>query len=174
MLGIDLSERVLERARDMTTEPGIRYIQADLETLELDDDSADLIYSSLAFHYLADFGRLVAMVRRALVEGGRFIFSIEHPIFMAPRQPEWSVDTNGRRIWPLDGYSVEGARTTEWFVEGVVKYHRTLGTTVNLLVANGFSITHLEEWRPNETQLLARPELAEEMDRPTFLLISAR
>jgi hypothetical protein len=56
----------------------------------------------------------------------------------------------------------------------VIKQHRTIGTTVNLLLRLGFAVTHLEEWGPNATQIAARPELAQERQRPMFLLLAAQ
>jgi hypothetical protein len=35
--------------------------------------------SSLASHYIEDFGRLAKMVYRALVPDARFVFTSEHP-----------------------------------------------------------------------------------------------
>ncbi len=174
VLGFDISERMIDRARRDTGNPTVRYEIADLETLELPPASFDLAYSSLAFHYVEDFDRLAATVHAALVPRGDFVFTIEHPIYMAPRDPAWTTDVEGRRIWPLDSYLREGKRTTDWLAKGVVKYHRTLGTTLNTLIAKGFSIRHVEEWRPSDEQLNRHPEWAEEMDRPMFLLISAQ
>ncbi|KQV28441.1 SAM-dependent methyltransferase [Rhizobium sp. Root1203] len=174
VLGLDISERMIARARQETADATIRYDIADLEHLELPGASFDLAYSSLAFHYIEDFPRLVATIHRALAPGADFVFTIEHPIYMAPVMPMWTTDGEGRRIWPLDGYSREGQRTTDWLAKGVVKYHRTLGTTLNALIAAGFSIRHVEEWRPSEEQLMDHPEWAEEMDRPMFLLIAAQ
>ena len=85
-----------------------------------------------------------------------------------------SVDAHGRRTWPVDSYLTEGPRTTDWLAKGVVKQHRTIGTTLNLLIRAGFSIAHVEEWGPTDEQILATPELAEERDRPMFLLVAAQ
>lgn len=173
VLGLDVSERMLAKAKAMTADPAIVYELADLERLDLPEGSFDLAYSSLAFHYIADFASLLAAIHRALTPGGRLVFSMEHPIFMAPRNPAWSADAEGRRTWPLDSYQIEGPRTTNWLAQGVVKQHRTLGTTLNLLIGTGFTIRHVEEWGPDDGQLAAQPELAEERDRPMFLLVAA-
>lgn len=172
--GYDLSERMLARAQTLTSDAGIRYLRADLEELTLAPGTADLVYSSLALHYVQDLGRLLGTVYAALAPGGNFVFTTEHPIFMAPSHPEWQTDAEGRRFWPLDRYSIEGARVTNWLAEGVVKYHRTLGTTLNALIRQGFSLTHIEEWRPTESQLAEHPDWQPEVDRPTFLLVAAR
>ena len=173
VLGLDLSEQMLAKARADTADPAIRYQRADLDRLELPQAAFDLAYSSLALHYLEDFGRLVGVVRRSLVPGAPFVFSIEHPVFMAPSRPEWLTLADGRRVWALDAYNREGARTTDWLVKGVVKQHRTLATTLNTLIAHGFAIRRIDEWSPTRDQIAAIPEISEELDRPIFLLVAA-
>lgn len=102
------------------------------------------------------------------------IKSIEHPIYMAPAQPNWTKFNDGRRIWPLDGYSIEGARQTDWLPKGVLKYHRTVGTTLNALMYAGLNIRHVQEWVPTAEHVATNPGLAEELDRPMMLLIAAQ
>ncbi|AMN42521.1 class I SAM-dependent methyltransferase [Rhodoplanes sp. Z2-YC6860] len=173
VLGLDVSEKMLARAKAETQDAAITYERMDLEELNLPKAGFDLAYSSLALHYIEDLGRLFATVHRALVPGAHFVFSIEHPIYMATRRPGWITDAKGRKTWPVDSYQMEGPRRTNWFVEGVLKYHRTLGTTLNLLIRNGFAIRHIEDFGPSETQIAAAPELAEERERPMFLLVAA-
>ena len=174
VLGLDVSEQMLARARADSNDEAIVYVRAGLESLDLPPQSFDLAYSSLALHYVKDLAAPLAAVHRALVRGGHLVFSIEHPIYMAPLHPAWSADADGRRIWPLNRYLVEGERVTDWFVNGVVKYHRTIGTTLTLLIRLGFAITHVEEWCPTDAQIAAKPELAQERERPMFLLVAAQ
>ena len=169
VLGIDLSERMLERALAVTSDERIRYRKGDLEMLDLPRGEFDVAYSALALHYLVDVGRLFSVVHDALRPGGHFIFTIEHPIFMAPTRPRW-LDEEGERVWPLHRYADEGRRITNWLSPGVQKQHRTIGTTVNSLIDAGFTIRRLIEWSPTPAQIAADPDLAEELDRPMFLL----
>jgi len=173
IIGYDLSENMLERARRDTQDDAVRYVRADMEELTLPEAGFDLVYSSLAFHYIRDFPRLLKTIHAALRPEGRFVFTIEHPIFMAPLTPGWIEDQQGQKCWPVDHYAVEGERRTDWLAEGVIKYHRRLSTTVNALIEAGFSIHQLEEWRPSPEQIEAWPALSEEMERPMLLIISA-
>jgi SAM-dependent methyltransferase len=173
VLGIDLSERMLARARADTADPGVTYLRADLADCPLPEARFDLAWSALALHYLADPAPLLGRVHRALVPGGRSVFSTEHPVYTAPARPGWVVDAEGRRTWPVDRYLVEGPRVTDWLAPGVVKHHRTLGTTLTLLIRAGFAIAHVEEFCPTAAQIAARPALEEERDRPMFLLVAA-
>jgi SAM-dependent methyltransferase len=174
VLGLDLSANMIARARADTQDSKIEYAIADLERLELPEASFDFAYSSLAFHYVVDFDRLVRTVHRALLPASHFIFTIEHPIYMAPTRPGWSVDREGRKTWPVDRYSVEGPRTTDWLAKGVVKQHRTMGTTLNSLIGAGFMIRHVQEWSPTADQVAADSDLAEELERPMMLLVAAQ
>ncbi|MFJ6323927.1 MULTISPECIES: class I SAM-dependent methyltransferase [unclassified Rhizobium] len=174
VLGLDVSDKMLARACAETADSCVRYDRADLEKLQLPKASFDLAYSSLAFHYIEDFAGLLATIRKALKPGGRLIFSIEHPIYMAPRQPEWLTEEDGGKTWPLNGYQIEGKRLTNWLAEGVVKQHRTMGTTLNSLIRSGFAIAHVEEWSPSDEDLAAHPDWVIERERPMFLLISTR
>ena len=171
--GIDVSEKMLARARAETADPAISYERAGLETLLLPERAYDLAYSSLAFHYLESLDRLLGRVHQALVPGGRLVCSVEHPIYTAPIRPSWITDAEGRKRWPIDSYQREGARTTDWLAAGVVKHHRTITTYLNLLIGLGFILRRIEEWGPTAEQIAAQPSLAEECERPMFLLIAA-
>jgi ubiquinone/menaquinone biosynthesis C-methylase UbiE len=173
VLGIDVSEKMLARGRAATADPAITYIRADLEHLELQAESVDVVYSSLALHYVENLKGLMSQAYRSLVPGGDLVFSVEHPIFTAPSEPNWSLDAAGRKTWPVDGYLNEGPRATDWLAKGVIKQHRTLATYINMLIGIGFSISHIEEWGPTEDQIAAEPNWADERQRPPFLLVAA-
>ncbi|MDP9810253.1 hypothetical protein J2W42_003114 [Rhizobium tibeticum] len=63
----------------------------------------------MAFHGIEDVIRLSATIHNALVPGVDVVFLIEHPMSMAPGNPAWAVDGEGRRILPLDGCSRQGS-----------------------------------------------------------------
>ena len=174
ILGLDLSRNMIARAKADTSDPDVEYAIADLNRLDLPEASFDFAYSSLAFHYIRDFDRLVRTVHRSLVPGSYLVFSIEHPIYMAPTRPGWLIDSDGRKTWPVDRYSVEGPRRTDWLAKDVLKYHRTIGATLNTLIGAGFTIRHVQEWSPADDQVAANPDLADELERPMMLLVAAQ
>jgi len=174
VLGIDVSEKMLARARATTEDGAITYARADMEQLELPAGSFGLVYSSLALHYIANLDRLMAEVYRSLVPGGSLVVSVEHPIFTAPARAGWSSDAAGHKSWPVDSYLDEGPRSTDWLAKGVIKQHRMLATYLKMLIRLGFTISHVEEWAPTEEQIAVQPRWADERQRPPFLLIGAR
>ena len=174
VLGVDLSEKMLDRARALTRDAGIRYLRGDLEQLSVESQAYDLVYSQLALHYLPDLTALFAKLWQGLKPGGWFVFTTEHPIYTCPARQGWLTDDEGQRSWAVNGYQNEGRRVSNWLADGVIKYHRTLGTTLNALMAAGFTLRHVEEWGPTAAQIEANPALAEEAERPMMVLISAQ
>ncbi|GAB6931006.1 class I SAM-dependent methyltransferase [Paenibacillus sp. JCM 10914] len=174
VLGIDVSENMLTRAEAETQDEHIRYERADLESLQLAPAAYDLVYSSLAFHYIENLMGLLKQAYDGLKPGGSLVCSVEHPIYTASSNAGWIQHPDGHKTWPVDSYQYEGVRTTNWLAQGVVKQHRTMGTYLNMLISIGFIITHVEDWGPSEEQLAAHPEWEEERHRPMFLLITAR
>jgi SAM-dependent methyltransferase len=175
VLGIDISERMLAEARRHGSDAGISYVQGSLESFIPDAASFDLVVSMLALHYIADYAGMVRRIARGLVPGGRFAFSVEHPVFTASGTADWHRGPDGAPLhWPVDRYREEGERRTSWFVDGVVKYHRTIETYVNTLLEAGLTLVRIEEPEAESQQLLAkRPALQDERRRPPFLLIAA-
>lgn len=72
--GLDISSRMLERAREMSEGQDIDYRCADLQTLTLPANGCELVYSSLALHYLPDVAPLFATVYQALTPAARCSF----------------------------------------------------------------------------------------------------
>ena len=174
IMGFDISRRMLAQAREMTRGDEIDYRCADLQTLTLPANSCDLVYSSLALHYLPDIAPLFTALQQALVPGGILVFSAEHPIYTAPLQQGWQVNEQGQKSWPVSHYQQEGERVSNWFAEGVIKQHRKLSSWVNALIAAGFVLEQLDEWGPSAEQIAQQPALDEEKERPMIFLLRAR
>lgn len=173
VLGIDLSERMLARARRETDDGCVEYRRQDLDEIDL-EPGFDLAYSGLTLHYIEDLDRLLGAVQRMLVPGGFVVFSVEHPIFTAPARPGFVEGPDESLVWPIDSYLVEGERETDWLAPGVIKHHRTIGSYLSALRRSGFTLEELVEWGPSDEQIAEVPEWAAERHRPPFLLISAK
>lgn len=173
-LGIDISEKMLEEARKKNTSSRIEYKCMAIEDFEFKPDMYDVVISSLTFHYLESFEEICRWVHRCLTPGGSFVFSVEHPVFTAYGNQDWYYDEKGKAIhWPVDRYFSEGKRKAVFLGEEVVKFHKTLTTYINGLIANGFEITKLIEPEPDPVLLDTFPEMREELRRPMMLLVSA-
>lgn len=174
VVAIDCSQKMLEKARSLTSDPMIEYRRMNLEDLEIDEDAFDLAVSSLALHYVSDYQSVVQRIAGLLRKGGRFVFSVEHPLCTALPAQQWIHNQNGDPMfWPVDEYRSEGPRNTRWFVDGVIKYHRTIETWVNGLLQTGFRLLELREPAPVLQSSTRHPLLDLHRRRPPFLLLSA-
>jgi SAM-dependent methyltransferase len=173
VVGIDLSENMLARARESTHDPAIQYRRLATEDIDFPTDAFDVVLSSLALHYVERFDLVCRKVHYCLKVGGTFVFSVEHPVFTARAAQDWSYGPHGERLhWPVDQYQEEGARQARFLDQDVVKYHRTVATYVNTLLDCGFRLSKLCEPRPTPELLETHPEWLEELRRPMFLLMA--
>ena len=174
VVGIDLSEKMIERARESTNDSAIEYRRLAIEDIDFSAGAFDVVLSSLALHYVERFDIVCRKVRHCLKPGGAFVLSVEHPIFTALAAQDWYYGQHGERLhWPVDQYQDEGPRQARFLDHDVVKYHRTLSTYVNTLIDSGFTITKLCEPPPTQEMLDRHPEWQDETRRPMFLLIAA-
>ena len=203
VVGIDISEKMLKVAKTENGAQNIIYHRMAMENISELDEYFDVVISSLAFHYVEDFKKLIQDCFDLLKPGGVLIFSQEHPFssafgegrelaemhgkvngenekeaktafFECPRE-RWTKDENGRKLYVnLANYGIEGERKSKWFVEGVQKYHRTFSTIFNDLAQTGFFVEKVEEPLPTPDILEKYPEQADLFHKPDFLVIKAR
>lgn len=172
--GIDISEKMLEVAREKNSADVITYEQKAMEDLDFPENAFDVVLSSLAFHYVKDFTTLVERISHWIEKDGTFVFSVEHPVFTSYGTQDWYYDDEGNILhFPVDRYYYEGKRDAIFLGEKVTKYHRTLTTYLNTLLVNDFVIEHIIEPQPPQ-DMLDLPGMKDEMRRPMMLLVSAR
>jgi ubiquinone/menaquinone biosynthesis C-methylase UbiE len=173
--GVDISANMLELARKEVT-AGITFQNQAMEDAKFSPETFDLVVSSLAFHYVADFQEMCRKIYGWLKPSGVLFFSMEHPIATCSQgfHHGWIKDASGKSVcWPVDCYSQEGKRESHWFVEGVIKYHRTVATIMNALINSGFTIKAVSEPVASEEDERLWPVLKEARRRPPFLIVKA-
>ncbi len=144
-VGFDLSYRQLQHSRriDESAELALPVVQADAELLPFRDGSFDLACSAFgALPFVADAGAVLTEVRRVLRRGGRFVFSVSHPIRWAfPDDPGPAGLTADRPYFDRSAYVEVGSDGVPSYVE----HHRTLGDWVALITSSGLVLTGLVE-----------------------------
>ena len=173
--GIDISEKMLDVARKENSDPAITYLNMPMEDLDDLDGAYDLVVSSLALHYVEDFKGLLNSIYRKTKPGGVFVFSQENPINTTYGNcdfPRWTKDGDGNKLYVnFANYGEEGRRDSEWFVDGVKKYHRMFSTIVNDLVEAGFTIEKMIEPLPDDEILEKYPAQKDLFHKPDFLVV---
>lgn len=89
VLGIDLSQKMIEEARRRNPDRRIQYRVCGIEEYEYPESRWDCVISNLALHYIQDMEGVFRKVRRTLKPGGIFLFNIEHPVFTAGVGQDW-------------------------------------------------------------------------------------
>ena len=174
VLGIDLSEKMIARAREINGDERITYRICGLEEYEYPEEEYDCVVSNLALHYIEDLDTVYQKICRTLKPGGIFLLNIEHPVFTAGVNEDWIYDKDGNpEYWPVDDYYYPGERSTLFLGERVRKYHHTLTQILMGLLNAGFALEAVEEAMPDES-MLDIPGMKDEMRRPMMLLVRAR
>ena len=172
VLGIDISHKMLNIAKQKNKDEKTEYQCIAMEDLDFEEASFDVIISSLAFHYVKDFESLANNISKWLKQGGEFVFSVEHPVFTSYGTQDWYYDENGNILhFPVDNYYYEGKREAVFLGEKVIKYHRTLTTYLNTLLQKGFMLQHIIEPKPPQS-MMHLEGMKDEMCRPMMLLLS--
>lgn len=144
-VGLDLSLRQLQHSVRIDVDHGVRVpvVCATATDLPFADCSFDVVFSAFgALQFVADATRTVAEVARVTRPGGRFSFSVTHPIRWS--MPDDAGEDGLKVTWPYFDRTPyveqdESGRAT------YVEHHRTVGDWVRLLAAAGFRLTDLVE-----------------------------
>lgn len=177
VMGIDCSKNMLNVAKN--SEDDITYLNLPMENLGKLCDHFDVITSSLAFHYVEDFDKLIGDISGLLKIGGELVFSQEHPLATAFKPPkneniDNKINIHGKRYYLLSDYNNVGKRTVKWNVPGVIKFHRNFSEIINTLLRHGFMITKVMESYADEEIIKKEPKYSYQNDRPYFLFVCAK
>lgn len=169
--GVEASQRMAARARQTLAGIGAHIELRRLEDWQHMGEPVDLVTARLVLHYIENLVPVLTNVVASLKTGGRFIFSVEHPVLTSCSKSL----TRGRRTsWEVDDYFTEGPRTYPWLGQTVTKYHRTLETQLALLQGAGLSFEALREGRPQPEHFSDPSEYERRGRIPLFLIVGAR
>ncbi|WP_298991152.1 class I SAM-dependent methyltransferase [uncultured Pseudokineococcus sp.] len=143
VVGLDLSAGMIAEGR--RADPAVALLQADAARLPLADASVDLAVSAYgALPFTAEPERVHAEVARVLRPGGRWVFSLTHPVRWAfPDDPGEAGLVVTSSYFDTTPYAETGEDGEVLYAE----HHRTLGQRVREVVGAGFRLVDLVEPR---------------------------
>lgn len=145
VIALDVSAGMLRHAKDQNQSSGVPVplVQADAANLPFGPDAFDTVCTAFgAVPFVEDSARVMREVHRVLRPGGRWVFSVTHPmrwIFLDDPTEHGLVAVHSyfdRR--PYVEYDERGEAT-------YVEHHRTLGDRLRELIAAGFTLVDLVE-----------------------------
>ncbi len=145
-VAVDLSAGMLRQARAAAPRSGVTVplVQADALALPFQDACFDIAFTAFgAIPFVADSGALMREVARVLRPGGRWVFSVTHPM-------RWIFldDPGEAGLVAVHSYFDRRPYVETETATGQVRYveqHRTLGDRIRELVAAGFVLIDLVE-----------------------------
>jgi SAM-dependent methyltransferase len=168
--GVEGSRNMVAAARQTLAGTEGDVVQAAIETWAYPAAAFDLVVSRLALHYVEDFEATCAGVFRTLGDGGRFVFSVEHPVLTSCDR---GAQPSGIHLdWIVDDYFVTGQRVKKWLGSQVIIYHRTVEDYFLGLQRAGFVVESLRESRPRPVQFPEADVYARRLRIPLLLFLA--
>ena len=178
VLGIDLSEKMLEYAREHFCADNITYRQMALEDIGGLNRKFDLVTSSLVFDYAQDLDELMKNVYMLMKDDAEFVFSMSHPMATAydGQYPRYIRSESGERLYAvINNYFVEGQRKIAWVVDDYELYHRTFSSILNSVIKAGFFIEECQESQISDKLRKQYPDMfGGTIHRPDFVFFRCK
>lgn len=169
-VGIEGSINMYQSAlKNLNKQKNALVINRTIEDWDFPANTFDLVTSRLVLHYFEEVTPVFRNVYDSLVQGGRFIFSVEHPVITSTLQK-----TGLRTSWIVDQYFINGFREQEWLGATVQKYHRTIEDYFSTLQTVGFQIQSLRESRPNPEYFIHKETYERRLRVPLFLFFAVQ
>lgn len=187
---VDIAEVFIEQARSLEREQplGIDYRIASAVELPFPAAHFDFATAFMSLMDIPETERVIAEAYRVLKPDGFLQFSITHPCFDTPHRRNLR-DASGvtYAIEVGDYFQNRDGEISEWLfvsappevTQGLRKFRiprftRTLSQWLNLLIASGFSLERVEEPRPSDEVVAARPDLQDAQVVSYFLHVRVR
>lgn len=181
-VGIDISENLIKIAKEHTT--NCEFHTMDMESTPFSSKSFDIIFSSLALHYIENWDKVFAEIFRLLKPGGTCIFSCMHPLRTAMKQLEHERNTSKKSLSITTDkinktVTIEGDYMHKHLVDGIGNmgvsiWHKTMSDILNTVINVGLTIDHVCEPKPLPELKEQHPSKFERLDKiPEFLIVRA-
>ena len=175
VLGVDISQNMINEAQKNVINKNAKFKLLKMEDISLINQKFDIVYSSLAFHYVEDFNKLLSDIYNLLNDGGILIYSQESPLVTAPiyegADPQKRVKINDKTYILFSDYGNETVRNNYWNGVPVTKHHRTYATLVTLFIKNKFKIVEIKDSFATKQVIEICDKYKNQKDKPYFTFV---
>jgi len=138
--GLDVSTEQLAHARELAAEHGVDVdlVQGDVTSLGFGPEQFDIAFNAWVFQWVGDLAACFGETHRVLRPGGRFVFSMPHPVYelvdAETHEIEESYFDTGRYVLSHEEMDIDQ-----------VMFRHTVSGIYNALVEAGFTVERLRE-----------------------------
>ena len=164
---LDISPGMVAKTKERVRDRAVVRVADLRKPLDfIEDESQDIILSSLTLHYMENWDSVLGEFYQKLKAKGVLVFSVHHPMMDC-------------QLSPLDNYYCTELLDEEWTVgEKKVRvrfYRRPLQEIINSVLRTNFKLEKIVEPQPTQAFMQLEPEdYAKLMRQPGFLCLRAR
>lgn len=176
VLGLDISQNMINLAKKQNKYDNVSFELLAMENIDTLTEKYDIVFSSLAVHYVEDFEKLMKDISNLLNKDGTLLFSQEHPNVLAPnfhKEMKKYLLIDDKRYYLISDYNNLGQRSMTWNVEGVIKYHRNFSYIINNILNAGMMLLEVQESVASKEAIELIPKYKYQNDRPFFAFFKA-
>ncbi|MCW3804652.1 class I SAM-dependent methyltransferase [Plebeiibacterium marinum] len=151
--GIDLSDKAIEKARELANQAGTdtQFIQSDVYSLkEALTQKYDIVYTSYGvIGWLPDMNKWAEIINHFLKPGGKFIMVEFHPVVWMFsydfKKIEYNYFGGSPIIEELEGTYTDSSKKSD-IKEQSVSWNHSLAEVITALLKKGLSVDHFNEY----------------------------
>lgn len=177
VLGTDISKNMINEANKIAVKGKLEFKVMAMEEIDQIHKKFDMVVSSLAFHYVKDFEKLIKDISNLLKPNGLLVFSQEHPMRVCrvyTNEQSKQVDIDGKHYFLISDYQNMGKRVYNWNGTNVEKYHRTMEYIINTLSNSNLNIEHIMPSYATQKAIKLVDKYKYQADLPYYLYIRAK
>ena len=171
-LGVEISQEMVRAAQGILADTSSQIVQNSIESWSYPPEQFGLVISRLVLHYVADLDAAFSNVYATLKSGGRFVFSIVHPVITSSDKSRKGGGI--RQDWIVDNYFEAGTRQVFMMGEYIEQYHRTVEDIFGALQGAGFIVEQLREACPKKENFTDMKLYERRKRIPLFLFFEVR
>jgi ubiquinone/menaquinone biosynthesis C-methylase UbiE len=179
--GVDMAESLLREARFEDKNNSHKFMYGDVGkplTIPVHFTHSTII---LALQNISSPQGAISNASRHMVNGGKLVIVLNHPMFRIPRQTAWGFDSGKKLQYRrIDSYMNHLAipinmNPSDKKSEVTMSYHDPLATYSRMLKEAGFLIESIEEWTSDKESVgrAGKMENRARAEIPLFMAISA-
>lgn len=177
VLGTDISKNMINEANKIAVKGKLEFKVMAMEEIDQIHKKFDMVVSSLAFHYVKDFEKMIKDISNLLKPNGLLVFSQEHPMRACrvyTNEQSKQIDIDGKHYFLISDYQNMGKRVYNWNGTNVEKYHRTIEYIINTLSNSNLNIEHIMPSYATKKAIKLVDKYKYQADLPYYLYIRAK